>query len=304
MNRVIVIVGPTASGKSAVALSLALKLGGEIVNADSRQIYRFLDAGTSKPSPEDFKKTPHHLYDFLDPKETYSAGLYARDAKKAIEKIGSAKKISIVVGGTGLYLRALFDGMTELPQRDEETRKKLMNLAEEKGRKFLHQKLLEADPVSAAGIPYQNIQRVVRALEVYHLTGKPMSQWHRESKQKENSLNPIFFGLERPKEILHQRITERSQKILPGLIQETKMLLERGTKAEDPGLQSLGYRTVVQFLEKKISREELLTSLVRETRAYAKRQVTWFKRDARIQWIQIEEPFDPEATAQEVIRRL
>ena len=302
MSPVLTIAGPTASGKSPVALELAVKIGGEIVNADSRQIYRFLNAGTSRPGAGERRKVPHHLYDFLDPKEIYSAGDYARDASKAISGILSRKKKPIVVGGTGLYIRALFDGLSNMPQRDDSVREDLMSVVRQKGKKALHEMLAKADPVSASKIPYQNVQRTLRALEVYRITGKPLSQWHKESPPVKTGLEPLLFGLGWAKDALRKRIAERCEKILPGIIAETESLLAMGYEETAPGLQSLGYRHAALFLRKGISRAELLVRLTRDTLAYAKRQETWFKKDARIRWIKVREPFDPSAAAEEIMR--
>lgn len=287
-----------------MALALALLADGEIVNADSRQIYRHLNEGTSKPSPEDRRKVPHHLYDFLDPDKTYSAGDYARAARSAIEDIQKRGKAAIVTGGTGLYVRALFEGIAELPGRDEALRKKFLDLAESRGRKALHEMLEKSDPVSAKKIPYQNIQRVVRALEVQALTDKPLSELHRSQKPRGPDLRALRFGIRWPREELRKRIRARTEAILPAVIAETEQLIERGFKPKDPGCQSLGYRRAFEYLGKKISRDVLFESLLIDTYQYAKRQETWFNRDPKVRWIDAGRSFDPNEAAQKIMQHI
>lgn len=299
-NGVIVIIGPTASGKSAVALELSKKTNAEIVNGDSRQIYQYLHHGTSQPANEDKKIVPHHLYDFLKPDQTYSAGQYAKDATLVVKNILKNNRIPIVVGGTGFYIRSLFDGISELPGRNESVRKEWLALAQEKGREFLHQKLKAVDPISAEKIPHQNIQRIIRALEVYTLTGKPLSELHKKSSKTSAPFDPLFFGLLWEKEKLKERILERTKRIAPLIIEETKEVLKKDFKENDPGLQSLGYRQATQTLRREITCDDFFNSLLTETFQYAKRQMTWFKKDSRIKWIHIKEPFDPEKIAQKI----
>jgi tRNA dimethylallyltransferase len=303
-DHIITIVGPTASGKSAVALELAKKLKGEIVNGDSRQIYQFLHFGTSQPTSQEQKTVRHHLYDFLKPNLFYSAGQYAKEASLILSEIMERKRLPIVVGGTGLYIKALFDGISELPERDETLRKKFLDLSEEKGREFLHSKLKSIDPISAEKIPFQNIQRVVRALEVYELTGTPLSQIHKNPSKIHHPFSPLFFGLLWPRTVLNERIQERTKRILPDILQETKQILAKGFKDSDPGLQSLGYRQAILYLENKITYDECFQSLLLDTLHYAKRQMTWFRKDTRIQWIDLREPFHPESVAARIVQEL
>lgn len=309
---IIILLGPTASGKSAVALELAKKIGGEIVNADSRQIYQYLNVATAKPSQEERKEVPHHLYDFLNPKKNYSAGEYAKDAAKIISEIFARNHTPILVGGTGFYLRALFDGLPELPRGNKTLRKKLLKIANEKGREYLHKQLQKVDPVSAERIPYQNLQRVIRALEVYHLTKRPISSFCMPTSSKVKSLDShlhgndfcLSFGLKWEREALKERIRRRIEKMLPLLIQETKELLKKGFSSQDPGMQSVGYRETIQYLEGKISDEVLFQQLLQRTFQYAKRQMTWFRADARICWLELKEPFRPERIAQQIKKSL
>lgn len=301
-KQVIAIVGPTASGKSAVALAFAGKTGGEIVNADSRQIYRFLDAGTSKPDGNDREIVPHHLYDFLLPGEPYSAGEYARQAGRTLSDILMRGKTPVVVGGTGLYVRALFDGLARLPMRDENFRSAMTAISREQGRDALHERLVAVDPVSAARIPAQNIQRVIRALEVHSLTGRPLSVLHRDQAADRPPFQPRYFGIHWDRTILKERIATRCRDILPGMIEETERLLARGFRDSDPGFQSLGYRSVIRFLKGETSRDRLLETLTLDTFHYAKRQMTWFRKEKKIRWIESGNPFDPERAADTINR--
>lgn len=301
--QVLVLVGPTASGKSSVALALAQRIGAEIVNADSRQIYRHLDAATAKPSPEDRALVPHHLYDFLDPKHPYSAGEYRRDAAKAIGAILMRRKVPLVVGGTGLYLRALFRGLSPLPPRDAAVRDRLLEEAEKVGREALHRRLESVDPEAARKIPAGNLQRVVRALEVHELTGKPLSEFHAESPGSALGLSARFFGLRWDREALKERIRRRTLAIVPALIEESRRLESMGYGEKDPGLEGIGYREALRLLKGGMTRDELFAAVLKGTLAYAKRQTTWFRADPDIEWVPMAEPFDAKAAAAELERR-
>lgn len=292
--------GPTASGKSAVALELAEKLGAEIVNADSRQIYRGFDAGTSKPSPRDRERAPHHLYDFLDPKAHFSAGDYVRAASGTLDAILGRGKPAILAGGTGLYVKSLFEGLSDLPGRNESLRISLAAYAEAHGRKALHERLKSVDAASAKKIPFQNIQRVLRALEVYETTGKPLSQ-HHEAPRKSSSVPPaIFFGILWERSRLKERILLRSGEIARPMIEETRRHLAAGIPEEAPAFQSLGYRSALSVVRGEIGFEVFLEDLSRKTLQYAKRQMTWFRKDPKIRWLPAREPFDPKALADEI----
>lgn len=261
-----------------------------------------MDAGTSKPSREDREKVPHHLYDFLDPRETYSAGAYVRDAGSEIKKILSRGKIPIVVGGTGLYLKALFEGLADLPPRNDGIRAKLLALAEKEGRLALHKKLAQADPRSAQKIPPQNIQRVLRALEVLEMTGKSLSQIHQETPKNKPAFAARFFGLSWERNALRSKILERCAMIADPILEETKGLLEKGYSRTDPGLQSLGYRSAVDFLENRIDKSEFNERLALDTLHYAKRQMTWFRRDPRITWLEVSHPLDLQALTERILK--
>jgi tRNA dimethylallyltransferase len=305
-----ILVGPTGSGKTALALELA-RLGRvtDVVSADSRQIYRGMSAATAKPPgawKEDSRHplgryyavegVPHHLTDFLDPRETYSAGAFARDAEKILTALLRAGRRPLVAGGTGLYLRALVDGLAELPPRDPALREDLARRAEAEGRAALHEELRRADPETAAAVPPNNIARVIRALEVFRLTGKPLSWWQKE-KTEPSRLDFSWRGLRLPRERLEALLAERCRSMRPGLLEETARLLKSGVPADAPGFQALGYRQAAERLAGRISDEKLAEEFFRQTRLYAKRQMTWFRANPRILWLDAPDPWDAGAAA-------
>jgi tRNA dimethylallyltransferase len=292
----IVLAGPTASGKTELAVALALRLNGEIVSADSRQVYRLLDAATAKPSAAQRAQVPHHLLDAADPSESYDAGRFARDAAAAISGIRARGKTPIVCGGTGLYLRALIEGLAPLPGRDEELRAKLTSRATQEGPLALHAVLLRVDPKSAEQIPAANVSRVVRALEVFELTGKPLSEHWAEGRA--GGLTPSFvIRLEVPNEILRTRIESRARAMWPALLAEVRSLVPSRFRGDEPGFTSLGYREAVSVLAGSLSDADGLEEMIRGTHAYAKRQRTWFRH--QLDAVAVE----PAPTADETLSR-
>ena len=206
-----------------------------------------------------------------------------------------------MVGGTGLYISALFDGLAELPEKDESVRAYWLKIANEHGKEALHNCLKKKDPEAAEKIPYQNIQRTLRALEVFSLTGKKISFLQKTAPKKNSIFNPLFYGLWWEKPVLKERLLKRAKEILPGLILETEWLIQHGFKGHEPALQSLGYQQTIRYLNKEIGKENLLNSLVLDTLHYAKRQITYFKRDHRIHWIKMEEPFNPKTILEKML---
>lgn len=317
LKPLIVLVGPTASGKTAVALELAKKINGEIISADSRQVYKYLDIGTAKPinaktlkrknakTPIIINGIPHYLIDIVEPDQRYSAGKFSEDAEKVIQQIYLHKKIPLVVGGTGLYIRALIDGLVELPGANHRLRKELENLAKKYGKNYLYQRLAKVDPEKAKKIHPQNLPRIIRALEVYSLTGKPMSIWQKKTNEAITSspqYEPVFFGLLWERDKLYQRINERVEKMYQaGILTELKKVLKKGYARNSPGLEGLGYQHLVKYLDGKIKLEEAITFWKRDTRRYAKRQMTWFKKDKRIHWIKIDQLFNPKKIVQKIL---
>ncbi len=278
----VAVVGPTGSGKTDLAILLAREFNGEIVSADSRQIYKFLNAGTAKPLLDGqarFDEIPYHLVDFLDPKNFFDAGTFATLAKPLLSEIRDRKRLPIIAGGTGLYLKALSQGLSSLPKADDSIRAELLKTSEEKGRLFLHQELEKIDPIAANKIPANNIQRVIRALEVYKISGRPISDFWKQ--EKINSEEFLTLRIEWPVEVLKQRLKERCLRMWPQILQETARLVPKTYSGEEPGFQSLGYPQAVQCLQGKILPEKGLSEFIKETLAYAKRQRTWFKHQIK-----------------------
>ncbi len=272
----IVLAGPTASGKTELAVRLASRLGAEIVSADSRQVYRLLDAATAKPSAAQRAAVPHHLIDVADPSEIYDAARFAAAAAAAAAAIKARGKVPLVVGGTGLYLQALLEGLAPLPPRDAGVRGRLEALAAREGREALHARLAQADPKAAAAIPAGNLQRVVRALEVLELTGKPISA-HWDAGRAGARPASAVLRLEVPHDLLNARIEERARAMWQPLLEEVRALVPRRFRGDEPGFTSLGYREAVAVLRGQTPDADGFAALVRATRAYAKRQRTWFR---------------------------
>ncbi len=287
----VALVGPTAVGKTALSLRLATEIRAEIVNFDSVQVYRGLDIGSAKPTPEERAVVPHHLIDILDPDEPFDAAGFARKARGAVRSITGRGRTVLLVGGTGLYLKALLQGLVPSPGGDPLIRSVLRGIAESKGPEALHELLKERDLESALRIHPNDIFRVIRALEVYELTGKTMSEWRRLQKQMKTAPPCcIKVGLIRPREELYRRINARVDEMLEhGLIEEVKALLEQGYSTQLKPLQTLGYRHVAAYLEGRYTLSEAVRLLKRDTRRYAKRQLTWFRADPEVRWFHPDE---------------
>lgn len=286
---VIVICGATATGKSDLAVSLAKELNGEIINADSMQLYKGMDIGTAKLSVEERKGIPHHLLDVLNVTEDASVAWYQENARKLISTIESRGKNAIIVGGTGLYIKAILDDLN-FPDTDPEVRDRLNELAEKIGGPAMHERLAKLDPGAALAIDVQNLRRVIRALEVIEITGKPFTA---NLPRKESTRYPEArqFGLVMDRESLATRIDERVERMFArGLIKETQDLVEAGIRNGRTAQLALGYAQVLRFLDGEISENEAKEDTKRATRQYARRQETWFSRDSRIQWISPKQP--------------
>jgi len=289
LRKILVILGPTASGKTKVSLEIADILKGEIISADSRQIYRFMDIGTAKPSLEERKKVPHHLIDIVNPDEYFSAADYSAKAREAIKNILGRGKEPIVIGGSGLYLRALFKGIFKGPGKDEKLRSKLKKRAEESGIESLHRELVKKDPEAAKKIGPHNLVRIIRALEVYELTGKKISDLQKKGEYPPEEYDFVKIGLELDREQLYQRIEQRvDQMITSGLVYEVKSLKEKGYDLRFAPLKTFGYKEIFQYQNGEISLEQAKGKIKLETRHYAKRQITWFKKEEGIFWINAE----------------
>jgi tRNA dimethylallyltransferase len=296
-RKVIVIVGPTCSGKTKIAIALAQRLNTEIISADSRQIYNLLSIGTAKPSRKELLQVKHHFIDYLNPDDNYNVSKFESDATKIINQLHREKKIPIVVGGSGLYIKAIIDGITDTVDADEEYRNELLLLREKFGNDFLYQKLQEVDPKSADKMLPQNWKRVIRALEVYHATGQPIWKLHKEQMR----INPFIFyqfGLLWDRKALYKNIETRVDKMISnGFVDEVKNILESGYSPDLNSLNTVGYKEIISFLKNKITLERAVELIKRNTRHYAKRQLTWFRKDKRIEWISIGSNFNSDLIA-------
>ena len=302
MLKLLAIVGPTASGKSALAIRVALEKGGEIVSADSRQIYKYLDIGTAKPSPEDRRKVPHHFIDILNPDVDYSAGEFGRDARREIQKIIDRGSLPILVGGSGLYVKAVVDGFFEGPGKDPETRERFENLLKSEGPEALLRTLQSVDPESASGMDITKPRRIIRALEVYSITGKPLSQLHTEQSTA-LPFGVVQVGLAWPRDTLYDRINQRTDWMFSeGLIDEVKRLQAAGYSPSLNSLNTVGYKEVFEFLSGKLIREDAIELVKRNSRRFAKRQLTWFRADKRIRWVKRDKTTSTESLADEVLK--
>jgi tRNA dimethylallyltransferase len=286
-GRPIVILGPTAAGKSEIALQVSRLLDAEIVGADSRQIYRGLEIGTAAPSAQDRAVAPHHLASFLAPDEIYSAGRYARDAAEALAGIESRGRTALVVGGSGLYLRALLDGLFEGPERDERVRAALMDRLASEGLDTLRADLGRVDPEALAKILPGDSVRVIRALEVHALTGRPISALRRERRR--SGVKATLFGIRWRRERLAPRIASRIQdQLRDGFLDQTRALAGADLRKDAPGLHTLGYRELLAYLRGEVSLEGAVETIALRTRQLAKRQETWFRRVEGVTWFDLE----------------
>ena len=300
--KVIIIAGPTASGKTELAVELAFYFDGEIINADSMQVYRGMDIGTAKPTPEQRKKVPHHLIDVVDPDEEFNAASYRKIALPLIYNIYARGKNCFIVGGTGLYIKALLGGLFQVPPKDPALREALRREAEEKGLRFLYERLINYDPEYAKMIHPNDRIRIIRALEICHLVNRKPSELIKEHGFKQQSVNAlkIFLNLER--EELYDRINKRCTKMIEsGLIEEARRLLIKGYSPDLKPMQSIGYRHVVKYVKGEWNLNRTLTIMQRDTRRYAKRQITWFKKEPDILWIS---PMDKDIIKEKVLHFL
>ncbi len=283
-SKIVIIAGPTASGKTEISIKLAEKFGGEIVSADSVQIYRHMDIGSAKPSSAERARALHHMIDIRDPDENFSAGDYVREARRCVEDILSRGLLPIIVGGTGLYIKCLIGGMIEASETERRIRAKLLD--QEKYKEgALFQKLVEIDPEAARSIPEKNVYRILRALEIFESTGRKMSSLQKEHSFKDRPYHYIFFGLTLPRSRLYEQIDQRVDNMIKsGLVEEVARLHKYGYSAELKSMRALGYRHIGLALAGVIGLDEAVKLMKRDTRRYAKRQLTWFRSEPDIVW--------------------
>lgn len=284
-KKIVIIAGPTASGKTGLAIELARAFNAEIISADSMQVYKFMDIGTAKPSFEERSLVRHHLIDVVCPDEEFTAARFRDAASLKIDEISAGGKNIIIAGGTGLYIKALTEGIFEGPQADWEFRKSLVETAELSGRSALYERLKKVDPAAAANIHPNNLHRVVRALEVFELSQKPMSEFQKEHAFSERPYDALKIGLKKERDALYGDIDARvDQMIASGLLEETKRLLDMGFHSDLKPMCGLGYKEMCGYLCGEYPFDEAVLLIKRNTRRYAKRQITWFKKDPGIRW--------------------
>jgi tRNA dimethylallyltransferase len=301
MKSVILIVGPTGIGKTYLSTQIAEHLDVEIISADSRQIYRRLDIGTAKPEPEILEAIPHHLINFLRPDEYFSAGMFSQVGRRIIEQIHGRNKTALVVGGSGLYVRALIDGLHNIDIRDEKIRHSLRKRISNEGIDKLYQELKNIDPKLVKKIEPNDKQRILRGLEVYLKTGKKMSELQEAETQKADFI-PIMYGLNAERSYLYERINQRVDDMLErGFLAEAANLKIGGYSKELNSLNTVGYKEIFEYLDDKISYDEMIELIKRNSRRYAKRQLTWFRKDERIKWITITKNTDFSQVALEIV---
>ena len=285
-QKVIVICGPTASGKTSLAIELAKKIEGEIISADSMQIYEEMNIGSAKPTKEEMQGIPHYLIDFVKPNQRYSVAEYKKEAKHKIKEIIERKKFPIIVGGTGLYINSLIYEI-DYPDIsiDQKYRTELENIVQKEGLEKLYQKACKIDPKAMEKISPKDKKRILRVLEIYHETGKTKTEQELESRKREPEYDYHVFGITMDRNILYERIEKRvDQMIQQGLIEEVENMLKKYSEFPT-AMQGLGYKEVKEYLEKQISKEDMIEKIKRETRRYAKRQLTWFRKNTETIWL-------------------
>ena len=286
----VIIQGPTAVGKSEMAFELAQKFSMEIINADSMQVYRGMDIGSAKPSRKERHVVTHHLIDIKDPDEEFSAAQFKNEAGNIIFTLAQESKYALVVGGTGFYIRALTNGLFPAPSADLKLRKELKEKEKTHGKWYLYKELEKIDVKAASNIHPNDTFRIIRALEVFYLTGKPISEQQKKHQFKHTYFNVLKIGLLRERKDIYHRIEERVDKMIQrGLLDEIKQLLERGYPSTIKPFKSLGYKQMLSFIHGELSLDEAVALIKRNTKRYAKRQLTWFRKDSEIKWFHLPE---------------
>lgn len=289
--KLIVICGPTGVGKTSAAIEVAREFNGEIINADSMQIYKYMDIGTAKATPDEQARVKHHMIDIVDPDEPFDAAMYAKMARETIMELDRQEVVSFVAGGTGFYIKALLYGLFIGPAEggDVNIRELLKAEAAVHGTAFLHIRLSKCDSTAAENIHPNDTYRIIRALEIYEITGKSISEYHEKHRFADEPFKVLTIGLDINREILYDRINSRVDAMIDaGFVDEVKGLLDKGYSESLKSMQSIGYRHLTDYINGRLSWDEALSTLKRDTRRYAKRQLTWFKADLRIAWIKPE----------------
>lgn len=286
----VVIIGPTAIGKTSLSVDLALKIDGEIISGDSMQVYRYMDIGTAKIKCEEMLGVPHHLINIKNPHDAFSTADFQELARGKIREVSQRGKIPILVGGTGLYIQSVIDPYEFTPQEGvDEYRKELLLFAEQNGNEYLHRKLVEVDPEGAQRIHLNDTKRIIRALEYYKFTGKPISGNTRAKENLKSIYDLLMFGLIMNRTELYQRINERVDIMMKqGFLEEVENLIERGFTPDLPSMQGLGYKQLCSYLQGEYDFDIAVELIKRDTRRFAKRQLTWFRRDPRIIWFDLD----------------
>ena len=286
-KKLVILTGPTAVGKTKLSIELARKIGGEIISADSMQVYKYMDIGSAKIRLEEMEEIPHFLVDELEPSEEFNVVVFQQKAKQYMEEIYQRGHIPILVGGTGFYIQAvLYDINFSEDDDNHQLREELETLAKEKGAEYMHEELRKIDPASADAIHANNIKRVIRALEYYKLTGQKISEHNEEQRQKDSPYDFSYFVLNDHRNLLYERIDKRVDEMIEeGLVEEVRNLKNMGYDRSYISMQGLGYKEILSFLEDEISLEEAIYILKKDTRHFAKRQITWFKREKEVIWV-------------------
>ncbi len=303
-RKVIVIVGPTCSGKTQVGISLADKLHTEIISADSRQIFKYLNIGTAKPTEDELSRIKHHFINLLEPDDEYNVSKFEIDALKVIHDLHSKGKIPVVAGGSGLYVRALVDGLFDSVDSDTEYRELLHEQRERFGNKFLYDELKKVDPESTFKMLPQNWKRVMRALEVFHLTGQPISKFQVDYK-RQIDLEFSLYGLNWKREELYTKIEQRVNAMIEsGLVDEVKNILSCGFPKNINALNTVGYKEIISYLGDEITLDRAIELIKRNTRRYAKRQMTWFRKVKEINWLACNDNTTPEEIVSLILKKI
>ncbi len=287
LARIIAVIGPTASGKTEVGLQLARQIDGEIISADSMQVYRLMDIGTAKPSVQMQAEVPHHLIDILNPDDSYNAGQFAEDADQVISELQQHNKPAILLGGTNLYIKALIHGIVHVPEISPKVKQGIQSQLKDKGLSFCYQRLQQLDPLSAQKLHPNDVSRISRALAVVTETGHSILEYQQQHGFNQERYKVLFIGTRWPRDILYQRINQRVLLMIEGgLIDEAESLLWRGYSSDLPSMKSIGYKQAYAFLDDQISQGDMIADIQQKSRHYAKKQLTWYKNSPDVHWLQ------------------